>query len=225
MVPVILLIFIQPDLGNAVLYLFAFLLTLLVVGFPLYLFVIGLLGIFLTFPLLWHLLRTYQKQRILSFLHPSSDPLGTSYNAVQSVIAVGSGQFLGKGFSEGTQSGLRFLPERHTDFIFATLSEGLGFVGSLVIIAAFAVLLYKIYTIFNNTDDRFCKIFIASSFFLLLLQFFVNVGMNIGLVPIVGVTLPFVSYGGSSLLSNFIILGLLSSIATSRRERRVLEIR
>jgi rod shape determining protein RodA len=172
----------------------------------------------------WKFLHEYQRQRILTFLDPGKDPLGTSYNVIQSVIAVGSGMLMGRGLGQGTQSGLRFLPERHTDFIFATISEQLGFIGTLIMLVCFAFILYKIYTIFRNSDDKLAKILAAIIFFTFLIQIFVNIGMNIGILPIVGVTLPFVSYGGSSLLSNFIFLGFLSAINKGRREE-ILEIR
>ena len=144
---------------------------------------------------------------------------------MQAVIAVGSGMFLGKGLSQGTQSTLRFLPERHTDFIFATISESLGFVGGVVVILSFLFLFYRIYRIVESTQDEYTKIFCFGAFSLLLIQFFVNIGMNIGLLPIVGITLPFVSYGGSSLLSNFILLGLLQAIGKESRNNDFLEIR
>ena len=142
------------------------------------------------------------------------------HNAVQSIIAVGSGAIFGKGYGQGTQSILRFLPERHTDFIFATLSEELGFLGTLLIIVTFSFLLYRIFVISRKTKDVFVKIFAICTFNLLSVQFFINSGMNIGIVPIVGVTLPFVSYGGSSLLSCFIILGLLTSMNKGLSKRR-----
>lgn len=222
--PVFFLIFLQPDLGNALIYAGILVSTLIFFGFPLRYFLVAAGVLALAFPLIWNLLHDYQKQRILTFIDPSSDPLGTSYNAIQSIIAVGSGMLLGKGLGQGTQSGLRFLPERHTDFIFATISEQLGFIGGTLILAAFAFLLYRIFVIYENSNDSFSKIFAGASFFLILIQFFANVGMNIGLLPVVGVTLPFVSYGGSSLLSSFILLGLLSSIEKSEKEE-VLEIR
>jgi rod shape determining protein RodA len=161
----------------------------------------------------------------MTFLNPTSDPLGISYNSIQAMIAVGSGTFLGKGLSEGTQSGLRFLPERQTDFIFATIAEGLGFLGALIIVLALLFLCYRVYLIFSATSDKFIKVFSACAFGIFLIPSFVNIGMNIGIVPIVGVTLPFVSFGGSSLLSNFIFLGILSSMSTSRKHKDVLEIR
>jgi len=126
---------------------------------------------------------------------------------------------------EVTQSRLRFLPERHTDFIFATFSEGFGFIGVCILLITIFILLYNIYTVFANSTDRFCKTFALCSFFLFLIPFFVNIGMNVGIMPIAGVTLPFMSYGGSSLLSNFIILGILSSIKRGIGGAEVLEIR
>lgn len=219
------LIFFQPDLGSAIIYVLVCILTLIYFGFPFKFFVMG--GAFLTLlaPIIWAFLKDYQKDRILTFINPGHDPLGKSYNAIQSIIAVGSGELSGRGFGQGTQSGLSFLPERHTDFIFATISEQLGFVGSAFIILCFAFILYRIFKISINCEDSFCKTFTAVCFFIILVQFFLNIGMNIGLLPVVGVTLPFVSYGGSSLLSSFILLGLISSVVKNTKEPKVLEIR
>lgn len=215
----------QPDLGNALIYIVVSFLVMLYYGFSIVWFaIIGILLILMA-PLIWYFLHDYQKKRVLTFLHPTSDPLGTSYNAIQSIIAVGSGMLFGKGLGEGTQSGLRFLPERHTDFIFATLSEEFGFLGGLVLFLCFMFLLYRIYKLLIAIDDRYLKLFCACTFFLFLVQLFFNIGMNIGVLPIVGITLPFVSYGGSSLLSNFIFLGLISSINKTTRDKEVLEIK
>ncbi len=222
--PIAFLIYRQPDLGSALMYVLSVFLTLVFFGFPLWWFGVGLAGVVGMVPLLWKVLREYQRQRVLTFLHLTNDPLGTSYNAIQAVIAVGSGMLFGKGLGQGTQSALKFLPEKQTDFIFSTLSEDLGFIGAMLVIAAFIFLLYRLFVVFTNTDDMFSKIIVAASFSLLLIQFFVNIGMNIGLLPIVGVTLPFVSYGGSSLLSNAIILGIVSQIATRARKKHTLEI-
>lgn len=219
------LIFFQPDLGSALIYVLVAILTLVFFGFPFRYFIGGVGFLAILTPILWGVLRDYQKERILTFLNPTHDPLGGSYNAIQSIIAVGSGMLFGKGLGLGTQSGLSFLPERHTDFIFATISEQLGFVGSIIIVLCFSFILYRIFKIFENCEDRFSKIFVATSFFIILVQFFINVGMNIGILPVVGVTLPFVSYGGSSLLSNFILLGLIASMEKGTREPEVLEIR
>lgn len=223
--PLGLLIYLQPDLGNALLYAGVIFFTLLVFGFPLFWFLGGLVITFFSFPFAWLFLHEYQRQRILTFINPSKDPLGTSYNAIQSIIAVGSGMIFGKGLNEGTQSILRFLPERHTDFIFATLSENFGFIGSIIVIISFAFLLKRIYSIFSSTDDQFCKTFSIIAFFIILLQMFINISMNIGVIPVVGITLPFVSYGGSSLFSNFILIGFLTAIQSEMKREEVLEIR
>jgi rod shape determining protein RodA len=223
--PIFILIFFQPDLGNAIIYFLVVLFAVIYLGFSYKYFIISSLPFILVAPFLWKLLHTYQKQRILTFLNPSADPLGSSYNVIQSVIAVGSGMIMGKGIGQGTQSSLRFLPERQTDFIFATISEQLGLIGVVIVFICFTIILYRILQIFLNTNDNFCKIFSAVIFFVFLIQIFINIGMNIGILPIVGVTLPFVSYGGSSLLSNFIFLGFLSSLNKSSKEDKVLEIR
>jgi rod shape determining protein RodA len=223
--PIALLIFIQPDLGDALIYVGIVLATTFFLGFSLKYFLGLVLPVLAIFPIIWRFLHDYQRQRILTFFDAGKDPLGSSYNVIQSVIAVGSGMIMGKGLGQGTQSGLRFLPERHTDFIFATISEQLGFVGTVIVLLCFAFFLYKIYGIFKNSDDKFCKTFSVIIFFAFLIQIFTNIGMNIGIVPIVGVTLPFVSYGGSSLLSNFIFLGFLSSINKTVRNKDVLEIK
>ena len=222
--PIVLLIFLQPDLGNALIYLGVLIIALLTYGFPIKYFAAGFIAWIATLPFFWLILHDYQRQRILAFLNPSSDPLGKSYNAIQAIIAVGSGSFIGKGLGQGTQSVLQFLPEHHTDFIFATISEEFGFVGSLIVVACFVFLLYRIYSIYLKESDTFSQIFTIIAFFLIFIHFFINVGMNIGILPVVGVTLPFVSYGGASLLSNFILLGLLFAINRTSSRRSVLEI-
>ncbi len=223
LLPVAFLIFKQPDLGNALIYTFVVFGMLVIYGFPIRWFAAGFLIWLTSLPFFWLVLHDYQKQRILTFINPGRDPLGTSYNAIQAVIAVGSGMFLGRGLGQGTQSGLSFLPERHTDFIFATISEELGFIGSLIVISAFVFIFYRLFLIIKNSDDKFSKIFSTIVFLTIFMHFSINIGMNIGIVPIVGVTLPFISYGGSSLLSNFIFLGLLFAVNKKKRQE-VLEI-
>src|SRR3989344_1998634 len=212
LLPVMFFIYKQPDLGNTLIYGGVALLTMLIFGFPLLWFGLVLLPIVLVTPMLWGFLHDYQRQRVLTFVNPTRDPLGTSYNTIQAVIAVGSGMWVGRGLTESTQSGLRFLPERHTDFMFATFSESFGFIGGVIVLFCFTLLFYRMYRIFSLTTDSFSKIFTAGTLSLFLIHFFLNIGMNIGIVPIVCVTLPFVSFGGSSLLSNFILLGMVSSI-------------
>jgi rod shape determining protein RodA len=223
--PIFFLIYFQPDLGNAMLYLIVALFALLIGGYPFRWFGALFLPILLLAPIIWTKLHTYQRERIFTFFNPQADPLGVSYNSIQALIAVGSGSFFGKGLSEGTQSGLQFLPERQTDFIFATIAEGLGFFGAFIIIAALLFLCYRIFRIFSLTNDRFVRIFAACTFGFFLIPAFVNIGMNLGIMPIVGVTLPFVSFGGSSLLSNFIFLGLLCAMISNEKHKNVLEIR
>lgn len=223
--PIFLLVYFQPDLGSALLYLIVALFALMIAGYPFRWFALLFLPIVVLMPVLWTKLHDYQRNRILTFLNPQADPLGVSYNSIQALIAVGSGTFFGKGLSEGTQSGLRFLPERQTDFIFATIAEGLGFIGAAIVILALLFLCYQIFRIFSTSQDRFVRIFAACAFGFFLIPAFVNIGMNLGIMPIVGVTLPFVSFGGSSLLSNFIFLGILSAINASEKHKNVLEIR
>jgi rod shape determining protein RodA len=225
LVPIMLLILLQPDLGNALIYGGVGVFVLLLYGYPYRWFIVVATPIVLSIPVLWERLHDYQRKRLLTFLNPSSDPTGASYNVIQAIIAVGSGGFLGRGLSSGTQSGLRFLPERQTDFIFASLSEALGFVGSFIVIVAFIFLIVRLYIIFKQTDELFGKLFVACAFFFLMIHFFVNIGMNVGIVPVVGVTLPFLSFGGSSMLTNFIFLGIVMSIERKNKRESVLEIR
>ncbi len=225
LLPVLLLIDLQPDLGNALVYASVAFFVLIVRGFPWRWFGFLLLPFAIMLPFLWTRLHEYQRLRLLTFIHPTSDPLGASYNSIQATIAVGSGSLLGKGLSQGTQSGLRFLPERHTDFIFATIAEGLGFIGASVIVVAFLFLCLQIYSIYQRAHDPFVKLFAVACFGFFLIQSFFNIGMNLGYLPIVGVTLPFVSFGGSSLVSSFIFLGILSSMSVDSQNKDVLEIR
>jgi rod shape determining protein RodA len=159
-------------------------------------------------PLLWLVLASYQKQRIMSLLSPNHDPMGSGYNSIQSVIAVGSGRFSGRGLGNGIQTQLSFLPEKHTDFMFAAISEELGFIGALLVLATFGFLLYRLISSLSGDQSVVKKAYITGVFATLFLQIFVHVGMNMGMLPITGLPLPLVSYGGSSLLSTMIMLGL-----------------
>ncbi|MBC7370885.1 MAG: rod shape-determining protein RodA [Bdellovibrionaceae bacterium] len=161
-------------------------------------------------------LRDYQKNRILTFMSPTNDPRGTGYNSIQSKIAVGSGRFLGKGFRKGTQSQLEFLPERHTDFIYSVLSEEHGFVGSMMTIGLFCMLFVLGLRIAFNARDKFGALLSIGVLCYVFWHMFVNIGMVIGLLPIVGVPLPLLSYGGSSMLTTMAGLGLVSSVAYRR---------
>jgi len=192
--------------------------TTIYFGFSFKYFAGLILPLLAVFPLVWRFLHEYQRQRVLTFLDPGKDPLGTSYNVIQSVIAVGSGMLMGRGLGQGTQSGLRFY-RSVIPIYFCHHLRTAWFYRNNNPLVCFAFILYKVYTIFKNSDDKFSQTLAAVIFFAFLIQIFVNVGMNIGILPIVGVTLPFVSYGGSSLLSNFIFLGFLSAISKGRRAR------
>jgi len=221
--PVGFLVLRGPDLGNALIVGLLALLMLFVYGFPMRFFAMLFLPVLIVGPILFRFLHDYQKLRITSFLNMSQDPFGSSYNAIQALIAIGSGGLMGKGFGQSTQSILHFLPEQHTDFIFATILESLGLIGGIILLVFYSVMFLRIYKITTDTNTLFAKMVLMGSFFLLLIHLFFNMGMNIGILPIVGVTLPLVSYGGSSLLTNFIILGIISNIS-SRKKARLLEI-
>ncbi|PWU22314.1 MAG: rod shape-determining protein RodA [Bdellovibrio sp.] len=168
-------------------------------------------------PVIWtYGLRDYQKNRIINFLNPSNDPRGSGYNSIQSKIAVGSGKLFGKGFRKGTQSQLEFLPERHTDFIFSVLSEEFGFFGSVLTLLVFAALFVIGVRIAATAKDKFGALLTLGVLCYLFWHMFINVGMVIGLLPIVGVPLPLLSYGGSSMLTTMMGLGLISSVAYRR---------
>lgn len=209
----LVLIFRQPDLGTLIILGLTsiFLLFISPINFKTLLLIFILLVV--VSPFGWQMLVPYQKTRLTAFLNPEADPLGSGYNVIQSTIAVGSGQAFGRGWGRGTQSHLRFLPEQHTDFIFATYSEETGFIGALIMLLLFAVLVWRGLIISFTAPDTFGKLLAFGVIGLFAFQTAVNVGMNIGLFPITGIPLPLVSYGGSSLLSSFVLLGILESIA------------
>jgi rod shape determining protein RodA len=221
-----LLVFRQPDLGSSIVYGCFWIAMMLAGGLPLSLFITVLVCLALLLPGVWMILLPYQKDRILTFLNPSMDPSGAGYNALQAMIAVGSGQFIGRGLGRGTQSHLRFLPEHHTDFIFATLVEELGFIGGILLLAGYAALLFRIIQPFFRGIRQEAGIFVYSLglFAMLLSQIFINTGMNVGLIPITGITLPFVSYGGSSILSSTIAFGFLWALHRGKTEDSVIAI-
>jgi rod shape determining protein RodA len=167
-------------------------------------------------PLVWFFLKGYQKRRILTFLNPDRDPLGAGYHIIQSKIAIGSGMIGGKGFLEGTQNALSFLPEQHTDFIFSVLAEEWGLMGSLLLLCLFLSLIIWGLNIAYRCRDPFGTILAVGVAAMIFWQVFINVGMTMGLMPIVGVTLPFISYGGSSVITTMICIGLLLNISMRR---------
>lgn len=211
--PFILLIFIQPDLGTALTLSAIWLGMLFASRISIKKSLVLLLIILLILPLSWLFLQNYQRQRITGFLQPETDPLGKGYNLIQSTIAVGSGQIWGRGLGRGTQSRLQFLPEHRTDFIFAAIAEEMGFLGSTVILVIYFYLLISLLRVASQTQDKFSYLMVTGVFSFILFQTFVNIGMNIGILPITGITLPLISYGGSSLIVTLACLGLVSSIS------------
>jgi rod shape determining protein RodA len=210
--PLALLIFRQPDLGTTLTVVFIWLSMLLASNISIIkLVIMGFLGAIIL-PLGWFFLQDYQKNRLLSFLSPMSDPEGRGFHAIQSMIAVGSGELWGRGLGRGTQSRLQFLPEFRTDFIFAFISEELGFVGCLILLGLYASLFFVGFKLLEDIHDRFGELIIVGVLSMLFFQITINVGMNIGLLPITGITLPLLSYGGSSVLTTMISLGLVSSV-------------
>ncbi len=210
--PLLLLILLQPDLSNSLILLSSWLFMVFISGISL--LYLGLLGsgFLLTAPFIWNgFLKDYQRERIMTFFNPNLDPQGASYNIVQALIALGSGQLFGKGLGHGTQSHLDFLPEERTDFIFSVAGEELGFLGLSLIILIFAFLVYRILRIAQGCKTRANKLFVFGAAFLIGLQFFINAAMNMGVFPVSGVTLPLISFGGSSLVSTFLLLGLVGS--------------
>lgn len=213
-----LLVFKQPDLGTSLVYAASWFFMMLAGGLSVLLVVAGVAFLALFLPLVWRVLAEYQRARIETFLNPALDPKGAGYNALQAMIAVGSGQLLGRGLGRGTQSHLRFLPEFHTDFIFATLVEELGLIGGALLLLGYGALLWRIIVPYlRGVGERvFPFLFAAGLFGTILSQVFINAGMNMGLLPITGITLPFVSYGGSSILSLAISFGFLFALSRQK---------
>lgn len=256
-----LLIFKQPDLGTALVFmaiLFGMLAAsghspklLIILGTPivsillrpiLYIWIIYLLGLALylflsrakpwewlvifgsnlavglALPIIWGMLKTYQQQRIVAFLNPEADPFGAGYHTIQSLIAVGGGGFWGKGFLQGTQTQLQFIPEQHSDFIFSVIGEEFGFVGSIIVILLFGLVIWRGLVIADEARDVFGKMLASGIVTMLIFHVFANIGMVLGILPVVGIPLPFMSFGGTSLIINMVAIGILQSIAMRRHK-------
>lgn len=210
------LIFKQPDLGTAIL-LFGLFTTMVFVSGVEKKYLVGFLLICLSLaPFGWHFLKPYQKDRLLVFLNPNIDPLGAGYTIIQSKIAIGSGQILGKGWLSGTQNQLNFLPERHTDFIFSVIGEEWGLLGSLFLIFCYFMLIDTSLKIAEQVKDHFGTLVTIGIASILALQVIINIGMVMGVFPVVGITLPFISYGRSSLLVFVIMMGFLLNLSKRR---------
>ncbi len=209
---IMFLVFKQPDFGSAMV-LFGIWIGMLFVSGLSRKVVIGIFVAILSLAFIgWFHLADYQKARINTFLDPSSDPRGSGYNVIQSTVAVGSGGFWGKGIGHGSQSQLNFLPEKHTDFIFAAIAEELGFAGSIAVLVLFFVIFYRIGIIAKKATDNFGYLLAIGVLFMIFLQMLENIGMNIGLMPVTGIPLPFLSYGGSSLVVVLSAMGIINNI-------------
>lgn len=214
-----LLVFLQPDFGSAIILGSIWFGMVLVSGISWrHLAVVFFSGVIALAGLWFFVFEDYQKARIMTFLHPLADIQGAGYNAYQSTIAVGSGQLLGKGIAYGTQSKLQFLPEYHTDFIFAAFAEEWGFIGVLFVFALFGLIFWRLLHAAMFGGSNFETLFAAGVAIYLLAHFIIHVGMNIGLMPVTGVTIPFMSYGGSHLIAEYLALGMVIGMRRYARE-------
>jgi rod shape determining protein RodA len=211
-----ILVLLQPDLGTALLLLPIFFAMLVVSGASGKHIAGMMIAGASAAPFFWHFLREYQRQRLLVFINPNIDPLGAGYTIIQSKIAIGSGGLVGKGWLNGTQNQLNFLPERHTDFIFSVVGEEFGFLGASALVILFFVLVKKALVIASQTSDMYGRCIATGIGVMLAMQVIINIGMTIGLMPVVGIPLPLMSYGGSSLLSTMIAIGLLLNVGMRR---------
>jgi rod shape determining protein RodA len=210
--PFFIFVLIQPDLGTSLVLGISFIGILFCFGINKYLFFFALFLFGLISDPLWSLLKDYQKNRILVFLNPQLDTLGAGYNVVQALIAIGSGGFLGKGLGRGSQSHLEFLPAYWTDFVFASFAEEWGFLGVILFLSLFTALLGSILYVLYKTKDLAGRILLVGFFIVFFSQFIINVGMNMGIMPVTGIPLPLMTYGGSSLIVHLIMLGLIQNV-------------
>lgn len=216
--PAFLLVLLQPSLGTSMVFLAILFAMLFAAGAPpRHLAALAAAGL-AAMPLLWHLLKPYQRLRLVVFVDPNLDPLGAGYNLIQSKIAIGSGQMWGKGLFEGTQNALQFLPMQHTDFVFSVIGEEMGFVGAVAVLLLFWVWLMRALRIASVARDPFGAYLAVGIVSMVAFHIFVNVGMTVGIMPATGIPLPFLSYGGSALITNLIAVGILLSIAIRRRK-------
>ena len=219
LVPFILL-FKQPDLGTAIVVMLIFISVSLAKGLHrkviIMIVIVGIISLPFLGNIMWTGLKDYQKNRLIAFIDPEVDPSGIGYHINQSKIAIGSGEFLGKGYLEGTQGPFRFLPEKHTDFIFAVFAEEWGFLGSVFLLSLYLLLILRGLDTASKAKDDFGRLLALGITFMFSIYFFVNIGMTLGIMPVVGIPLPFMSYGGTALLSNYISVAVLINIRTRR---------
>ncbi len=218
--PMISILF-RPLLPLWIIYLFSLVVILFLsrAMFWDWFLVLGInIGTGIAVPFIWQMLKPYQQQRILTFLNPGADPYGAGYHSLQSKIAIGSGGLIGKGYLRGTQTQLQFIPEQHSDFIFSAIGEEFGFIGAMLVLVSFIIIIWRAMTIAAESSDRFGTLLASGIAFMTAFHVLANVGMTLGILPVVGMPLPFVSYGGSSLLMNLIAIGILQNISMRRQK-------
>ena len=220
----IILVFMQPDLGSAVVLAAIAGAIFLGSNVPVRFVLVLIATALILSPLGWFSLQSYQKNRVATFLNPTADPLGRGYNSIQSLIAVGSGQLTGKGLGHGTQSQLRFLPENQTDFIFASLAEELGFIGSLILILAYTWLIMRLFYLSKNASEVEDSLSLLGITAMFAIQTIINIGMNIGLLPVTGITLPLVSLGGTSMVVSLATIAMAMKLALQKQKTSGIEI-
>ena len=213
----VILIAMQPDEGTALIYVAMFGMLLFAIGIRIYVLIGLSIMTLISMPIFWMIMKPYQRERILVILDPARDPFNTGYQVIQSKIAIGSGGLFGSGYLQGTQSHLNFIPYPHNDFIFTITGEEFGFRGTMVIIALMLALLYTVYTSAYSVREMPAKVIIIATSALIFIQFIINTYMVIGLIPVIGIPFPFLSYGGSSYLTFAILLGIVHSIHIDRR--------
>lgn len=216
----LLLIFKQPDLGTSLVLLAVWITMVFVLGTDIKnILIFCSVGLVLGL-VVWNtgIMKDYQKQRVITFVNPAEDPLGSGYHVTQSRIAIGSGQIFGKGFLKGTQRGLNFIPEQHTDFIFTVVGEEMGFVGTITLVLLYFALIWRGLSIMAAAEDMTGRAIAAGVVGMFLFHIFVNMGMTLGIMPVAGVPLPLFSYGGSSLMANMMAIGLLEGISMRRHK-------
>lgn len=216
-VPVVLII-LQPDLGTALMILMIAAVMVFIGGAPWWLFAGGLAGAAAIIPTAYHFLHDYQKKRVLTFLNPESDPLGAGYHITQSKIAIGSGGFSGKGYLEGSQAHLNFLPEKHTDFIFTLIAEEWGFIGGVVLLTLFSFIIYQGYRVSLRSRNPFGRLLALGLITNYAIYIIINIGMVAGLMPVVGEPLPMISYGGTVMISTLFAFGLILCVGVNRNQ-------
>jgi len=213
----VFLVMLQPDLGSSLVLFGTWFLLIIMTGIPKKYLIVMLVLFVLVSVVAWQFfLVDYQQQRILVFLDPSLDPLGSGYNVTQSMIAIGSGQFFGRGLGFGSQSQLKFIPESQTDFVFAVIAEELGFLGVLLVLGFWSLIFYRLILIAKKAPDDFGMFLVLGVICVLFIHIFVNIGMNMGIMPVTGISLPFLSYGGSFLIITLVLIGIAESVAVRR---------